>query len=195
MQEKSKTEKINSELKEIFNKHSDEQILEILKKRDYYQAEAVKIAVDEAIERKLIHSEQDLFSPEFSTEPLKRKLIPDINLKKNKKRIRKSLGRSLLIAGVLPLIFGFVQYNNNQIIEGVVLLGFGLLWMFISSQLMRKGSKQNVLILLISTFLSMLYVVYLFAKSKALIFMDVFIVVLIYLLIFYGLLFIRKLTD
>jgi hypothetical protein len=195
MQEKSKPEIINSDFKEIINKHTDEQIIEILKKRDYYQAEAVKIAVDEAIERKLIHSEQDLFSPEFSTEPLKRKLIPDINREKNRKKIRKSLSRSLLIAGVLPMIFGFVQYNNNQVIEGIVLLAFGLLWMFISSQFMRKGSKQNVVILMACTFLSMFYVVYLFAKSKSLIFMDVFIVVLIYLFVFYGLLFIRKLSD
>lgn len=195
MQEKSKPEIINSDFKEIINKHTDEQILEILKKRDYYQPEAVKIAVEEAIERKLIHSEQDLFSPEFSTEPLKRKLIPDINREKNRKRIRKSLSRSLLIAGVLPLIFGFVQYNNNHVIEGVVLLVFGLFWMFISSQLMRKGSKQNVVILIVSAFLSMFYVAYLFAGRKSVIFMDVFIVALIYLFIFYGLLFIRKLVN
>lgn len=195
MQDKSKPEVINSDFKEIINKHSDEQILEILKKRDYYQSEAVKIALDEAIERKLIHSEQDLFSPEFSTEPLKRKLIPDINREKNRIKIRKSLGRSLLIAGVLPLIFGFVQYNNNQVIEGIVLLGFGLFWMYLSSQLMQNGSKKNVVILMACTFLSMFYVVYLFAKSKSVIFMDVFIVALIYLLIFYGLFFIRKLID
>jgi hypothetical protein len=195
MQDKSKPEVINSDFKEIINKHSDEQILEILKKRDYYQSEAVKIALDEAIERKLIHSEQDLFSPEFSTGPLKRKLIPDINREKNRIKIRKSLGRSLLIAGVLPLIFGFVQYNNNQVNEGIVLLGFGLFWMYLFSQLMQNGSKKNVVILMACTFLSMFYVVYLFAKSKSVIFMDVFIVALIYLLIFYGLFFIRKLID
>jgi hypothetical protein len=195
MQEKSKTEIINSDFKEIINKHSDEQILEILKKRDYYQPEAVKIAVNEAIERKLIHSEQDLFSPDFTSEPLKRKLIPDIKREKNKKRIRKSIARSLLIAGVLPLIFGFVQYNNSRIIEGAVLLIFGLAWMFLSSQLIRKESQQIVVMLFLGAFLSMFYVTYLFVGSKTVIFMDVFIVVLIYLFIFYGLLFIRKLLN
>ena len=195
MQEKSKTENINSDLEKIINKHSDDQILEILKKREYYQPEAVRIAVKEAIERKLIHSEQDLFSSEFSAEPLKRKLIPDIIKEKNKIRIRKSLGRSLLIAGILPLIFGFVKYNNSQVFEGVALFVFGLTWMFLSTQIIREGSKNAVGLLLLSTILSLFYVGYRFAESKSVIFMDVFIAALIYLLTFYGIFFIRKLLD
>ena len=195
MQEKSKREIINSDFKEIINKHTDEQILEILKKREHYQPKAVDMAVREAIDRKLIHSEQDLFSPEFSPEQLKRKLIPDINRKKNKKRIRKSLGRSLLIAGVLPLIFGFVRYNAGQLFEGIILLTFGLTWMFLSAQIIRKGSKPIIHLLIGITFVSMMYVGYLFAGSKSLIFMDVFITAVLYLLVFYGLFFVRKLLG
>ena len=93
MQEKSKPEIINSDFKEIINKHTDEQILEILKKRAHYQPEAVEVAVNVAIERELIHTEQDLFGPEFSSEPLRRKLIPEISREKNKNRIRKSISR------------------------------------------------------------------------------------------------------
>ena len=195
MQEKSKTENNKSNLQEIFNTHTDEQILEVLRKREYYQPEAVDIAVKEAIERKLIHSEQDLFSPEFSAGPLKTKIIPDIVREKNKKRIRKSLGRSLLIAGVLPLIFGFVQYNTGNIPEGIILLVFGLLWMFLSSQIIRKGNKTIINVLLGTAFASIIYVGYLFVNSNSVIFMDVFITAVVYLIIFYGLFFIRKLID
>jgi len=195
MQEKSKTENNKSNLQEIFNTHTDEQILEVLRKREYYQPEAVDIAVKEAIERKLIHSEQDLFSPEFSAGPLKTKIIPDIVREKNKKRIRKSLGRSLLIAGVLPLIFGFVQYNTGNIPEGIILLAFGLLWMFLSSQIIRKGNKTIINVLLGTAFASIIYVGYLFVNSNSVIFMDVFITAVVYLIIFYGLFFIRKLID
>jgi len=195
MQEKSKTETNNSDLQEIFNKHTDEQILEILKKREHYQPEAVDVAVKEAISRKLIHSEQDLFSPEFSPEPLKRKLIPEIHREKNKNRIRKSLGRSLLIAGVLPLIFGFVRYNSGQLFEGIGILVFGLTWMFLSAQIIRKGSKSVIHLLLGITFASLIYVGYLFADSKSVIFMDAFIIAVLYLLVFYGLFFVRKLVE
>jgi len=195
MQEKSKTENINSDLEKIINKHSDDQILEILKKREYYQPEAVRAAVKEAIERKLIHSEQDLFSPDFSIEPLKRKLIPDIIKEKNKIRIRKSLGRSLLIAGILPLIFGLLRYNSSQVFEGIAMFVFGLIWIFLSAQIIREGSKNAVGLLLLSTTLSLFYVGYRFAESKSVIFMDFFIVSLIYLLIFYGLFFVRKLLN
>lgn len=195
MQEKSKTDKYKSNLQEIINKHTDEQIREILKKRTYYQPEAVEIAVQEAIDRELIHSEQDLFSPEFSADPLKPKLIPEIQREKNRNRIRKSLGRSLLIAGVLPLILGFIQYNNNRMIEGGALLVFGLGWMFLSARIIRKGSAKTVGVMLLSAVLSLFYVVYLFAESKSAIFMDVFIAATIYFLLFYGLFFIRKLVD
>lgn len=195
MHEKSKTENNNSDLQEIFNKHTDEQILEILKKRVHYQPEAVDLAVKEAINRKLIHSEQDLYSPEFSPEPLKPKLIPDIHREKNRNRIRKSLGRSLVIAGVLPLIFGFVRYNAGQLMEGIILLAFGLLWMFLSAQIIRRGSKTVIHLLLGITSVSMLYVGYHFAGSKSIIFMDVFITAVLYLFVFYGLFFIRKLVD
>lgn len=195
MQEKSKTETNNSDLQEIFNKHTDEQILEILKKREHYQPEAVDVAVKEAISRKLIHSEQDLFSPEFSPEPLKRKLIPEIHREKNKNRIRKSLGRSLLIAGVLPLIFGFVRYNSGQLFEGIGILVFGLTWMFLSAQIIRKGSKSVIHLLLGIAFASLIYVGYLFADSKSVIFMDAFIIAVLYLLVFYGLFFVRKLVE
>ena len=195
MQEKSKTETNNSDLQEIFNKHTDEQILEILKKREHYQPEAVDVAVKEAISRKLIHSEQDLFSPEFSPEPLKRKLIPEIHREKNKNRIRKSLGRSLLIAGVLPLIFGFVRYNSGQLFEGIGILVFGLTWIFLSAQIIRKGSKSVIHLLLGIAFASLIYVGYLFADSKSVIFMDAFIIAVLYLLVFYGLFFVRKLVE
>ena len=58
--------------------NSDEEILVILKKRKQYQPEAAKLAIQEAIKRGLINSEQDLFSEKFQEQSSKSFLFPII---------------------------------------------------------------------------------------------------------------------
>jgi hypothetical protein len=194
MNEKPKQEGNYSHLKEFINKQTDDEILDILKKRKHYQAEAVDIAVEEAIERKLISSEQDLVSPEFRPEPLKRTLLPTIENENSRVKVRKSLGRSLLIIALLPLIFGFTQLNAGNTAEGFGLAVFALIWGGLSTQIMRQGGKRNVDILLGLTILSLAYVVFFLQSRVQFSYFDHFVVVAFSLLIFYGLFFLRRLA-
>ena len=50
---------------ERYSNYTDTQILEILRNQKGYQEGALNAAVKIAVERQLIHSEQDLLSPEF----------------------------------------------------------------------------------------------------------------------------------
>jgi len=194
MNEKPKQEENNSHLKELINKQTDDEILDILKKRKYYQSEAVDIAVEEALERKLIHSEQDLVTSEFRAEPLKRSLFPTIENEKNRKKIRKSLGRSLLLAGLLPLIFGFKQFNTGNTAEGIGLFVFALIWSRLSAQIMRQGRKRNVDALLALSILSLGYVGIYLQSTVQFLYFDHFVVIAFFLLVLYGLFFIRRLV-
>jgi uncharacterized membrane-anchored protein len=194
MNEKSKQEEDVSHLKEFINKQTDEEILDILKKRKHYQPEAVEIAVEEAIERKLINSGQDLVKPEFQAEPLKRSLFPTIEHEKTRKKVRKSLGRSLLIVSLLPLIFGFTRFNAGNIAEGIGLFVFALIWGGFSTQIMLKGGRRNVNILLALSVLSVAYVGIYLQSMIQFSYFDHFVVVAFFLLIFYGLFFVRRLV-
>lgn len=194
MNEKPKQEENISHLKELINKQTNDEILDILKKRKHYQPEAVDIAVEEAIERKLIHSEQDLVNPEFRTEPLTRSLFPTIEKEENKKKIRKSLGRNLLIAALLPVIFGFKQFNVGNTAEGIGLFVFALIWGGLSAQIMRQGGKRNVDALLGLSILSLGYVGIYLQSTVQFSNFDHFVVIAFFLLVLYGLFFLRRLV-
>ena len=73
-----------------------------------------------------------------------------------------------------------------------MLLIFGLIWMGLSAFLIREGSKLVVHLLMGATFVSLIYVGYHFATSRSFIFMDAFIASALYLLVIYGLFFVRK---
>ena len=195
MEENSKSEYRNTDYEDIFNNYSNDEIIEVLRKRDYYQQEAAEAAYRIAIDRELIHSEADLMAPHFRVKPLKRKFIPEIKREKNKNRIRKSVGRSLLIAGLLPLIFGYLRLNSGNAVEGSLLVGAGITWMLLSTLIIRKGSKTALHLLFVLTAISAFYLAYLFATSKSLVFMDVFIAASLYFLVVYGLLFLRRIID
>jgi len=195
MQEKRKSEAINGQYEEFINKRTDDEIFEILKKRSYYQPEMVDIAIKEAIKRNLIESEKDLEGPAFRVKPLKRRLFPGIENEAARLRIRKSLGRSFIIAGVLPLILGLTHLNAGDSPEGVLLLLAGVLWMLLSARIMWKGGRIFVNFLLVMAFFSVFYVVHFFQTEGGMVFLDFFIAIVAYLLLFYGLLFLRRLSE
>lgn len=194
MNEKPKQEENISHLKELINKQTNDELLDILKKRKYYQSEAVDIAVEEAIERKLIHSEQDLVNPEFRTEPLKCSLFPTIENENNREKVRKSLSRSLLFAALLPLIFGFQQINGGNTAEGIGLFVFALIWGGLSAQIMRQGGKRNVDALLGLSILSLGYVEIYLQTTVQFSYFDHFVVIAFFLLVLYGLFFVRRMV-
>ena len=72
IQNVEKTKKITNKpgFKTLIPEYSDAELIKILKVRDHYQSEAIAIAVEEAIKRGIINSEQDLLAKEFREAPL-----------------------------------------------------------------------------------------------------------------------------
>jgi hypothetical protein len=175
--------------------YSDEKIIEILKQRDYYQAEAAKLAINEAIKRGIIFSEQDLFADDYKVEELKFSMIPKIVKPENKDKIRKSIARSLVICGVMPLVFGFLKLNSGNTVEGGLILLLGLTWIFSAAQLVKSYQSLFVFVLLADSIISFAYVLFNILLSKSFVFMDVFIPVSLFLLIVYGLFFLKRICE
>lgn len=195
MPEKSKTAKQKISFEEVMGEKNDDQLKEVLRKRRYYQADAVQVAIHEAVDRGLIGSEDDLVGPEFREEPIKRKFIPEIENEHLRAKIRKSIARGMLIAGILPTIWGYVRLNAGHGGEGMALLAFGITWIGFSARLIRGVSQNAVKILFALVVVSLVYVGRMFLTQPRFVFMDVFIIVVLYFLLFYGLAFITRLNK
>ena len=195
MPEKSKANGINSDFENTMGSLNDEQLKEVLKKRNLYQPEAAQAAIKEAIKRGLIYSEEDLVNTEYRAKPMKKKLFPEIENIKIRVKIRKSLARGLLLSGILPLIYGVVRMNAGSANEGALVLLFGVVWMGISAWLIRQYSKTAISILFGLAGLSAIYTIILLVSQPRFVFMDKFIVATLYLLIAYGLAYLFRLKT
>lgn len=187
--------KTNADYRTDIPEYSDEQLIEILKQRDYYQPEAAQMAIDEAIKREIIYSEQDLFSDEYKVEELETSLFPNIKKTRNKDRIRRSLARSFVLLGILPLVFSFIQTNKGSQIEGGMLFIVGALWIFCSAHLIKQF--QFVLIHTLGL-LSILGLVYIYAKlllAHVAVFFDFFLPGILFALLIYALAFLKKINE
>lgn len=193
MTEKSKEENNMLNFEEIYNDYSDEELMEVLRKRKHYQKEAAKTAIKEAIKRGIINSEQDLFSEEFRVEPLKFSILPTIQNEIAKRKIRKSVARSLLIIGVLPVVWGSIQIFHANTFEGVILFILGSFWIYISIKLVKEIQTKWINILYLFFGAAVIYSVSFFAGQKSLVIMDVIVAAILLGFILYALLFIRKL--
>lgn len=173
--------------------YEDDEILEILKKRNYYQSEAVELALEEARNRDLIHSEQDLLSEEFRTEKLQFGLFPKIEEDRNKSKIRKSIARGILISGVLPTVWGFLQINSGNNVEGTLFIAGGVLWILFSARLIQQFNLKLIYGLFLLSIISLFVVAKFLLIRNSIVIMDFFIAALVHGLLFYGLFFLKKL--
>ena len=189
-----KSIKINKPgFRSLIPNYSDEEILTILKKRKHYQSEAADLAIQEAIKRGLINSEQDLFSEKFQDNSSKSQLFPEIIDDLHKEKIRKSISRILLIIGVIPVVWGVLEITKSELAEGVLLIILGAVWIYASAQLMKSVQLKMVNLLFVMLAASVVYIVKILLGMKGLIVMDYFIPIILLSLITYGLLFIRRL--
>ena len=134
---------------ERYSDYSDNQIMEILKKNKDYKESAVSAAVQIAIERQLIHSEQDLMAPEFqSVTPGGVKIFPVITNPYHYKKTVASIFRVLFIVGFMPLIFGVMKYAEGKINITVFALIIGSVWLLLTYFLLRT---KRILILVLQT--------------------------------------------
>lgn len=187
--------KINADFRKDIPEYSDERIIEILKQRDHYQPDAAKLAIEEAIKRGIIFSEQDLFAEEYMVEELDTKLIPKIRKAENKEKIRRSLARTLVLFGIMPVVFGFVQINRANQVEGVLILFVGLLWMYFSAQLIKQYHKPFINLLLALSLLAVAYVYTKLVLANSFVFFDFFLPGVLLCLLIYGLFFLKGLGD
>ena len=192
---RKRQKKENTDFRKDIPEYSDEQIIEALKLRDHYQPEAAKLAIDEALRRGIIHSEQDLLAEVYRCEPIKFSLFPNIKREKNQVKIRKSIARSLVVCSVFPITFGLIELNRNNFIEGSVVLFFGFIWLFCASQLIKAFNLILVRGLMVETILAALFVGYKIITKASFMFMDFFLLAVFCGLTLYGLVFILKISK
>ena len=65
MTKKSIANSNQSDFRSLIPDYNNDELINVLKKRKQYQKEAAEVAIQEAIKRGLIYSEQDLFADEF----------------------------------------------------------------------------------------------------------------------------------
>ena len=126
------------EFYERYAGYSNQQIKEILKNHKSYQDPAVTAAVKIAIERELIHTEQDLMGPEYQSTPSEGwTLFPEIPMIQAYKKLVASIFRVLFFASLLPVIFGVMKYAEGQLNMTFLGLGLGLTWLILTFALMK----------------------------------------------------------
>ncbi len=184
--EKSNDDTNAPEFKQIIAAYTDDEVRKVLKKRKLYQKEAAEFAIQEAIRRGIIYSEQDLFAKEYKHEPDKFSLFPTIENEKARIKFKKSISRSLLILGVIPLVFGGIKIFESQSLEGIAIFVFGAAWSFASYQLMQKPDKKLVVLLFVLLILAVAYIVKLMISTHSLTTIDVLVTLIGVGFVLYG---------
>jgi hypothetical protein len=184
-----------NELREKMTHYTDQEVIEILRKRKSYEPEAARIATDEAIRRNLIHSEQDLFSTKFSEQPSSLTLFPCPEKLESRDKIIRSISRMLMLTGVIPAIFGVLKFPAGKYPEGIAMLAAGLLWIFASFMISSRHDKRYWPPLLVIGLLSAGYVTRMLLLVRGLRVMDYVIPAILFALVLYLLFFLRALLN
>jgi len=195
MAEKSNGEISNHEFERIIAGYADNELRKVLKKRNQYQKKAADFAIKEAIRRRLIYSEQDLFASEFKPEPTKFSIFPTIENDTVRTKYRKSVTRFLIIVGVIPMVLGGMKITDAQSIEGILLFMFGAAWSIASYQLMRSLNIKLVYFLFLLLLISTGYLVKTMVSLRSVYPMDLIVAVIAVGLVFYLIGFLKKLRD
>jgi hypothetical protein len=184
----------NMDFYERYTKISDKELLDILKWRKDYQDLAVEAAVKIAIERKLIFTEQDLFSPEF--EPVRTngsKLFPEVTNEYHRQRIIGSIFRFLYMMSILPLVFAFMKYAEGQLLFTFLGAGIGMVWLMMSLYLSKSHKKFTFIPLFAVLISTTIYIsLQIFEKPSFHLF-DLFVLLVGTVVPVYLLLFLRRL--
>ena len=192
---RSKGNNTDVDFRQLFESSSDHEITEVLKKRKHYREDAAEAAVNEAIKRGLIHSEQDLFAEKYRVEPLKFSLFPNIENNNSRRKLRKSLTRSLLFLGAIMIVWGVWQIFRHSLAEGLAFIFAGVVWNMVSFSFFKSVKHHLINLLFVIQGIGGIYAAIKLVTSKGLIFMDIFIVAVLYGFVLYGLIYIKKLQD
>lgn len=139
---------------ERYTDYTDSQIKAILKNHRNYQEPAIGAAVKIAIERQLIHTEQDLLGPEYQSAPSAGlSVFPEITDAYQYKKVIASIFRVLFFMALIPIIFGALKYSEDQLNMSYIGAGLGIIWVILTFFLLKTekmfiANIQIVLILL-----------------------------------------------
>lgn len=192
---KSKADDTKVDFIQLYENLSDDEIHEILVKRSHYQKEAAEAAINEAIKRGLIHSEQDLFAEKFRPEPLKFSLFPQIENDVSRQKMIKSLTRSLLFLGTIIIVWGIWEIFRRNLTEGIGFILMGTIWNVISFSFYRTITSLKINFLFFIQGITAAYTAIKLATYNSLKFVDVFIVMVLFGFVLYGLIYLRKLDK
>jgi len=197
MMEKSNDENQIPEFMQIIAGYTDDELRKVLKKRKLYRKEAADFAIQEAIKRGLIYSEQDLFAKEYNDEPEKFSIFPTIENEKARAKFKKSISRSLLILGVLPMVWGGFKIYETQSWEGILIFVFGASLSLTSFQIMRSAKLNPKLIyfLFLLAFLAFGYLIKEFISSHYINTIDLLISAIAVGFVFYAIGFLGKMKQ
>lgn len=175
---------------------SDSQIKEILRNHKNYQEAAVNAAVKIAIERQLIHSEQDLLAPEYQYQPaFSRTIFPVITDEYQHKKLVASIFRILFLLAIVPLVFGALKFSEGQLDMCYLGFGTGFLWAFLTFLLQKSGKVAFLffmIFIVVSVFFGFGYRLFLQEIFRA---FDVLILIVGTLLPLYFLFYLKKLQS
>lgn len=194
MKEISSTENHSGHFSNLMSVKTDEELINILKKRKYYQPEAAKAAVLEAIERGIIHSEQDLFAEKFNTIQQKPGLFPDIENPAIKEKLKKSISRSLILVGAIPLVWCVSHWNSNVLTQNLLVLLYSFAWIGIAFGLLKTKNLwfgYGLLVLLVP---GLLFLTRMLLENQFLKVYEIVVPAVLSLLIVYGVAYLRKLN-
>lgn len=183
------------QLEKRFREMNDTDLREVLKKRKQYRQVAENLAIKEAIRRGIIQSENDLESPGFTDPGSRFSWFPSPDNPGSRNKLLRSLVRSLMIAGIIPVIMGIMKISLQKYAEGSGLAGLGLIWWALGWLLIKRRDKKIVWIMLSMALLSLLYVARLMNAYESLAWMDYLVFFAVYGVIFYSLLFILSILS
>jgi len=178
-------EDFRSHLMESMKAMTNDELVTVLKRRKQYQPDAEVMAVNEALRRGLIQSEADLDTPAFSEPRPGFTLFPCPEEKEAADKLFKSLMRSLMIVGLIPVVFGVMKFMFPKHLEGTALISLGILWLAFAWFAMEKRLIRLLYPILVLTLLSMIYAARMLLVIKYLKWSDILIPVVLYMAIFY----------
>jgi hypothetical protein len=181
---------------ERYSTFSDNQIKAILKNHKNYQELAVAAAVKIAIERELIHSEQDLLAPECQLDRTSGfSMFPEITNAYHYKKVVSSIFRVLFFLSLIPIIFGIMKYAEGQLNMTFIGLGIGITWLILTYALFKTKKLIIVLLQILLIIFVFLGICYRLLFQEVFHLIDMVMLVIGTVLPFYFLLYLKKLIQ
>jgi hypothetical protein len=189
----SNIENQEEHFRKVMQQHTDEELIKVLRQRKHYQHEAARQAVVEAIRRGLINTEADLQDSRFLETSDKFSIFPKIESQIVRNKVWRSITRSMIIVGLLPLIWAAVNRYNISDTGLVSMVIYGLVWIFIAFRLMQTQNLKMAYGLLILLIPAVVYYVRLMWFKSSFELIQIVIPLVLIGFIFYGVGFLRKL--